>query len=116
MRRGIIFAPLAGALLMASTAVASAQAPDWCRSQGGKNAAERTICATRSLWSLDEQLNVAYGNAEDRLGSQRQQLQSSQANWLRGTRNACGASVNCLSRAYRNRIATLEDIRKRGHM
>jgi uncharacterized protein len=107
-----------GALLVGSIGAASALGnhPDWCDEQSSKNGAERTICATKSLWILDDELNNAYQTAEGSIGGQKSQLVSSQRNWLSVTRNGCGASVGCLTSAYRSRIRTLEDIASRGRM
>jgi len=118
MRYGLALASVAGAMLFGSVggAFALGNHPEWCDEQGSKNAAERTICATRSLWLLDDVLNNAYQEAEKKIGGQRQQLVSSQVNWLKVTRNGCGANVGCLTNVYNSRISTLEDIARRGRM
>lgn len=100
-----------GAFLFGSSpgAWALGNHPEWCDEQGSKNAAERTICATRSLWVLDDNLNVAYEEALQR-GNQAQ-LQSSQRDWIRVSRNGCGADVACLTAVYNRRIHVLEGAR-----
>jgi uncharacterized protein len=117
-KNAVALALTAGSLLLASVGGAAALGnhPDWCDEQGSKNAAERTICSTRELWVLDDNLNVAFAEAERHIGSQKHELVSSQANWLKETRNSCGANVGCLTRVYESRISTLHDIARRGHM
>jgi uncharacterized protein len=112
MMRSVAFATIAGGLLLASMGAAlAASKPGWCTSQHSFNAAERTICATPSLWDLDHQLNVAYEAALRRKqGAQRSQLQDGQRHWLSATRNGCGANVGCLTQAYSDWIVTLGDL------
>jgi uncharacterized protein len=112
-----MLAALATATLVTSIAPASAQErPDWCNEASRKNDAEWTICSTRSLWDLEDQLNASYRVAMRELPpSQKQILTSSQADWLRETRNACGSDVACLRGAYRGRVNTLQDVASRGH-
>jgi uncharacterized protein YecT (DUF1311 family) len=122
LRNGLMLALTVGAIVSGSLGQAAGQAggrgnhPEWCDEQGSKNAAERTICATRELWVLDDVLNVTYQETLAVIGGQKSQLVSSQVNWLRNTRNGCGASVGCLTNAYNTRIETLEDIKRRRHM
>ena len=107
----------AAALLLNCISAADAVArPDWCGEQGSLNAAERTICNTRSLWALDEQLNTSYPSAMNVVGpQQRPRLQSSQREWLKA-RNGCGGSTGCLTTVYNDRIQSLEGIIRRGGM
>ncbi|HLH88059.1 MAG TPA: lysozyme inhibitor LprI family protein [Xanthobacteraceae bacterium] len=117
MRKSLILAALGGAILATSVAPASAQErPDWCNEQSRKNDAEWTICQNRSLWDLEDNLNNSYRVAMRELPpSQQGILRSSQADWLRGTRDDCGSDVACLRQAYRSRINTLQDVASRGH-
>ena len=118
MRTQMMLAALGGAIFATAIAPAWAQEspPPWCSEGGSKNDAERTICRTRSLWHLDDTLNMSYAFAMDRLPpSQKRILVSSQADWLRETRNPCGSDVGCLTEAYQNRMNTLDDINNRGH-
>jgi uncharacterized protein len=117
-RIGLMVVSLAAAVFAASIGAASAQtAPDWCNNNGSKNPAERTICATASLWHLDDQLNLSYAFAHERLSAaQKNILEGSQANWLRATRNACGADVDCLAKAMQSRADALDDINTRGRL
>jgi uncharacterized protein len=103
----------AGAVLLGSSPAAWALGnhPDWCDEQGSKVAAERTICATKSLWMLDDNLNVAYEDALGRVGGRRGQVQSAQREWVRVTRNGCGGDVACLTAVYNRRIRVLEGTR-----
>jgi uncharacterized protein len=119
VRSGFVLASTVGAMMAVLVGTASAQSsqPPWCSEGGSKNAAERTICATRSLWNLDDTLNLSYAFAKDRLpAAEKRILESSQLNWLRGTRDACGSDVGCLAEAMRSRSATLDDINNRGHL
>jgi uncharacterized protein len=104
---------LAGAVLLGSSPAAWAMGnhPDWCEDQGSKVPAERTICATKSLWVLDDNLNVAYEDALGRVGRRRGQVQSAQRDWIRVTRNGCGGDVACLTAVYNRRIHVLEGTR-----
>ena len=103
----------AGAVLLGSSPAARAMGnhPDWCEDQGSKVAAERTICATKSLWMLDDNLNVAYEDALGRAGGRRGQVQSAQREWIRVTRNGCGGDFACLTAVYNRRIRVLEGSR-----
>src|SRR5215470_14206060 len=114
-RSALILACVIGALTAMSSGAALAQsAPPWCNTRARLNPAERTICYTRSLWNLDDTLNLSYTFARERLsGGQRGQLEASQANWLRETRDACETDVRCLAREIQHRINTLDDINNR---
>lgn len=107
-----------GAFFLGSAVGAQAQNhPEWCDQQRNKNTAERTICGDRSLWALDDELNASYQEASQALGrSQRSRLQSSQRSWIVNVRNACGASINCLTNAYGARIAVLDRITRTGQI
>jgi uncharacterized protein len=121
IRRSSILIALGAALAIAAGGTASAQGtgepPNWCGNQGSKNAAERTICATQSLWYLDDTLNLSYAFAYDRLNAEQKRiLQASQVSWLHGTRNACGGNADCLARVMQSRMDTLDDINTRGRL
>jgi uncharacterized protein len=104
-----------GVSLVASVAPVQAQSrPHWCSSQGSMNAAERTICATRSLWSLDDQLNIIYQSALNSVGNERARLVRSQEDWVRVTRNECNDDDTCLRDVYDRRIAIVRSIDNRG--
>ena len=76
--------------------------------------AERTICATRSLWDLDYQLNIIYQSALSSVGAERSRLVRSQEDWVRVTRNGCNEDDTCLADVYERRIAILRSIDNRG--
>jgi uncharacterized protein len=104
-----------GLSLLASVGQAQAQGrPHWCNSQGGLNMAERTICATRSLWDLDYQLNIIYQSALNSVGAERSRLVRTQEDWVRVTRNGCNEDDTCLADVYERRIAILRSIDNRG--
>ena len=67
----------------------------------------------RASWSwaaLDERLDSWHRRAKIRAGyfDQTEWLRAEQRAWLAG-RNACGANVGCLKRAYYRRIRTLKN-------
>jgi uncharacterized protein len=117
-RIGLMVVSVVGTVLAAAIGAASAQsAPPWCDNRGSKNPAERTICATESLWHLDDQLNLSYAFAHERLSAaQKKILEGSQASWLRATRDACGTDVDCLAKAMQIRADALDDINTRGRL
>jgi uncharacterized protein YecT (DUF1311 family) len=87
--------------------------PSWC-SDENLNLAERTVCEVERLWPLDNELNDRYQAAAKRVGSDANKLrtlQDSEATWLQGMRNKCGADATCLDRAYRNRIPVFAEFR-----
>jgi len=111
-------AAAAAVLLASSVGTASAQdAPPWCATVQNKNPAEHTVCATKSLWHLDDQLNLSYAFAHDRLSAEQKKiLEASQADWLKQTRNGCKTDVKCLAGAMQSRADTLDDINTRGKL
>jgi uncharacterized protein len=103
--------------LFGSVVGAQAQGlPSWCNSQESTNLSERTICATRALWIIDDQLNVLYESALTSVGAERPRLQQSQRDWVRVTRNGCNSDDTCLADVYGRRIDVLRRIDNRGHM
>jgi uncharacterized protein len=111
-------------LFVATITCATASAPEaraqgrpaWCGSQASMNLAERTICETRSLWDLDDQLNIIYRGALHSVGAERARLQRSQQDWVRVTRNGCNGDDICLTDVYERRIDVVRRIDNRGHM
>lgn len=73
----------------------------WCGATG-LNAAERTICADRSLSRFDALLALTYGRVRASPGD------GAQDAWLR-ERNACGDDEGCIALAYAHRIGELTD-------
>ena len=87
----------------AATAAAPAPAPvrrPWCGASR-LNATERAICADDTLANLDAAMAAIYGamRADD--------ADAAQIEWLRGSRDACGADADCIAAAYLRRIAEL---------
>jgi len=117
MTKPRLFLILASTIFFGSAAVAPAQArPSWCRSQASFNLSEQTICETRQLWDLDDQLNTIYQSALESVGGERARLQRSQQDWVRVTSNGCNADDSCLEDVYLRRIDVLRRIDNRGHM
>ncbi len=68
---------------------------------------EVTICRSRLLSQLDEQMSQMYFEIRNSLyGVQRLQLENGQAAWLRG-RQLCGGDPSCIENAYGQRIREL---------
>lgn len=70
-------------------------------------AVEGSICANAELSDLDVQLSAEYKKARS-ISSDAAVLRKEQLAWLK-TRNACGANVGCLTKAYTLRISELEE-------
>ena len=112
-----LFLVLVGTIFLGSAAAAQAQGrPSWCSSQASFNLSERTICETRRLWDLDDQVNIIYEGALKSVGGERARLQRSQQDWVRVTRNGCNADDSCLEDVYMRRIDVLRRIDNRGHL
>ncbi len=102
-----------GSLMSAAPADAQSR-PSWCSTQKNQNAAERTICAKQDLWPLDAQLSLIFASALKSVGKERGQLQKSQADWIRVTRNGCNDDDSCLQDVYQRRIDIVRSIDNRG--
>ena len=72
------------------------------------SAAERTICASPELTSLDDELDSAFADALER-SDDRDRIRAGQDDWL-ARRDHCGADQECLARAMRNRISELRSV------
>ncbi|GGL57294.1 hypothetical protein [Wenxinia marina] len=72
----------------------------WCDASG-LNPTEETVCANELLANMDAALGAVYGRAIARPND------PSQADWLRGDRDACGTDATCIGRAYLRRIVEL---------
>ena len=107
---------VAGTILLGAATAQAQSRPSWCRSQASFNLAEQTICETRRLWDLDEQVNLIYEGALKSVGGERARLVRSQQDWVRVTRNGCNADDSCLEDVYLRRIDVLRRIDNRGHM
>jgi uncharacterized protein len=113
--RLILAVSAVGVSLLASIGPGQAQSrPHWCESQESMNMAERTICRTKSLWGLDDQLNLIYQSALKSVGGERARLVKTQEDWVRVTRNGCNEDDTCLADVYERRIAILRSIDNRG--
>ena len=67
---------------------------------------EKTICASKTLSELDEQLASAYKSTVS-MSTNPDKVISQQWDWLRNVRNKC-KDENCLKNAYKDRLAQLE--------
>ena len=73
---------------------------------GKLKAAERAVCEHPVLGRLDRELNLSYGQALD-ASYTLLALRADQGRWRLNVRDGCAASVSCLGRAYRARVAVL---------
>ena len=79
--------------------------PSWCNANH-LNLTEKTICSNKELIGLDKKLASAYG------ASKADNKDREQINWLKNKRNICGADVECIKSAYRNRISQFGEVNK----
>ncbi len=76
-----------------------------------RRADERTICDSRVLSRLDDELSEVYEDAlSDASRSERKRLKADQLDWI-SIRRACRSRERCIKRVYRDRISELEDAR-----
>lgn len=68
--------------------------------------AEKMLCSNTRLMQADERLAFAY-RAAIRRGVNPQELIDSQRAWIKDARDACN-DVDCMLRAYQDRIVDLE--------
>jgi uncharacterized protein len=78
--------------------------PDWC-SEDHLKQDELTICATQSLWALDNQLNDVFRKYSATV-SDPKALSDDEAKWVREIRRPCAADQQCITKVYLARIAT----------
>lgn len=98
-------AAIAASLLLALTS-RPAQAQDFsCRE--ARTAAERTICATPALKSLDERMARVYGWVWDATPNHRREALRNDQRLFLAERDACDTSRRCLERSYLERIGIL---------
>jgi uncharacterized protein len=72
--------------------------------------AERTICDSYSLGQSEARVATLFGIATSLVAmGRRGDIQDAQRKWLQ-SRDACGKSIPCLTRAYGQRIAQLENV------
>lgn len=106
----------AAAISLPNLALAADYAPINCAKAA--SAAERTVCGNYALGQAEARMATLYGIAMSLVAmGQRGDIGDAQKRWL-GTREACGANLDCLTEAYRGRIGQLnkviDDIASRG--
>jgi uncharacterized protein len=100
--RWLFAALIAGVLLAPGAASAGEYAPLDCAK--AKSAAEKTICKSYALGQAEARMATLFGIATSLVAmGQRGDLRDTQCEWLK-TREACGASVPCLTDTYATRI------------
>src|SRR5689334_2321214 len=78
-----------------------------CKTDRGRT--EQAICANSDLRQMDLTMAKLYFSVQaDNTRRRYRRLKRDQVEWL-AERNACGANVRCLRRAYADRIKELED-------
>ncbi len=99
---------VAAATLSLSAGSASAASFD-CMDVDNHNAAERRVCESRWLGSLDERLDSWYGRAlvRARYFDETEELRDAQRRWL-ASRDVCGAGFWCLRQRYVERLGALK--------
>jgi uncharacterized protein len=99
----------AGALVSIFLAAPANAASFDCAELDRPNAAEKRICASPWLGSLDERLDSWYRRAlvRARYFDQTREVRGEQRAWL-ASRNSCGANFWCLRRHYVSRIRELK--------
>jgi uncharacterized protein len=70
---------------------------------------EKLICANANLADLDGRLAAYYEGARRRIAESVECLRTDQEEWLHSIRDQC-ADVDCLRRAYLDRLAVLEGV------
>jgi uncharacterized protein YecT (DUF1311 family) len=99
MRRILIF--IGGAMAMVAAHAASFD----CRHAESK--AEKLICGSPSLSTLDEKMASVYRTVRNGASAEeRRRLVAEQRRWIKGVRNGCGDEA-CLAKAYASRVAQL---------
>ena len=74
------------------------------------SAAERTICRSYALGQAEARMATLYGIDMSLVAmGQRGDIGDAQRQWLK-TREACGANVACLTKAYNSRINQLNEV------
>jgi uncharacterized protein len=74
------------------------------------SAADRTICRNYALGQAEARMATLYGIDMSLVAmGQRGDIGDAQKAWLK-TREACGANVACLTRAYNDRIDQLNEV------
>ena len=77
------------------------------------SSAEKTICGSYELGQLEARMATLYQWSSSFVGmGQRGDMQDAQRAFIR-QREACGANIGCLRRAYETRIAQLQTVMER---
>jgi uncharacterized protein len=100
------------ALLAAAGVPSAAWSADYAPLDCGKaqSAAEIAICKTYSLGQAEARMATLYAVDMSLVAmGQRGDLGDSQRQWLK-TRDACGSDIECLSKAYSDRIEELDSV------
>ena len=108
MRFFSVGAAVAVALLTPRLATAADYAPIDCSK--ADSAAQRTICGTYALGQAEARMATLFGVATSLVAmGQRGDIGDAQTRWLK-MREACGANVACLTKAYSQRIEALDKV------
>ena len=101
-----MFGILAAATLALIAFAPASQAASFGR-YGKLTYTERAICDNPNLSKLDSQMARRYRQVINSVSyGLRRHVQHDQIVWL-GSRNACGANVDCIEQAYRYRMSVL---------
>jgi uncharacterized protein len=99
---------LASAICIPSLAFGADYAPINCSK--ASTAADVTICKTYALGQAEARMATLYGIAMSLVAmGQRGDIGDAQLQWLK-TREACGSSISCLTKAYNDRIPQLSAV------
>lgn len=108
MKRLLVTALAATAAAMSTAAFAADYAPINCAKAASP--AERAICRNYALGQSDARMATLYGVAMSLVAmGERGDIGDAQRQWLKA-RDACGANVACLARAYDERIGQLSKV------
>jgi uncharacterized protein len=116
MRRAVCAVTAAFAISMPAFAFAAGYSPVNCAK--ARSAADRTICRSYALGQAEARMATLYGIDMSLVAmGQRGDIGDTQRRWIK-RREACGARIACLSKAYADRIRQLtkviDDIASRG--
>lgn len=108
MKRVLCAAIAAFAVGVPGFALAADYAPIDCAKAA--SAAERTICGNYALGQAEARMSTLYGIAMSLVAmGQRGDIGDAQKQWL-SAREACGADIACLTKAYSGRIDALNKV------
>jgi uncharacterized protein len=108
MKRVLCAAIAAFTFSLPTVASAANYAPLNCAKAA--SAAEQTICGNYALGQAEARMATLYGIAMSLVAmGQRGDIGDAQKQWLKA-RDACGADIGCLTRAYGDRIGQLNKV------